>query len=91
MSGDGTQLLATTAIVGNGEIYTSSNFGLTWTLALKLCDNPLATCTNPSTFPMCFTKLFTAASQTGSVMAVSVMSGGLYISTDTGSTWAVAQ
>ena len=92
MSGDGTQLLAATAIVGNGLIYTSSDFGSTWTLARKLCDNVFATCTDPSKYPTsCRTKLPTAVSQTGSVMAVSVFSGGLYISTDTGSTWAVAQ
>ena len=87
LSGDGSQLLAATAIVGNGEIYTSSNFGVTWTLARKLCDNVLATCT---TINACNTRLSTAVSQTGSVMAVSVLDGGLYISTDTGSTWVVA-
>jgi hypothetical protein len=91
MSGDGTQLLATTVIVGNGLIYTSSDFGSTWTLARKLCDSDLATCTDPTGPISCGTQLSTAASQTGSVMAVSVRNGGLYISTDTGSTWAVAK
>jgi len=85
LSGDGSQLLAATTIVGNGVVYTSSNFGVTWTLVRMLCDNVFATC--PSTCP---TVLSTAVSQTGSVMAVSVLSGGLYISTDTGSTWVVA-